>query len=108
MIAFKAKSWGLSVARARLAGTPSRIPTAGHDDVANAVAGAAALSKFGGCDTSMRWELTTKTKKLLGPGSACRASVAVSTTVPLSFVSIAQPLQPFILRSVRELTEARP
>jgi hypothetical protein len=27
----------------------------GHDDVANAVAGAAALSKFGGYDTSLRW-----------------------------------------------------
>ena len=27
----------------------------GHDDVANAVAGAAALSKFGGYDKSMRW-----------------------------------------------------
>ena len=27
----------------------------GHDDVANAVAGAAALCKFGGYDTSMRW-----------------------------------------------------
>ena len=30
---------------------PDRV----HDDVANAVAGAAALSKFGGYDTSMRW-----------------------------------------------------
>ena len=30
-------------------------PDRGHDDVANAVAGAAALSKFGGYDTSMRW-----------------------------------------------------
>jgi hypothetical protein len=30
-------------------------PERGHDDVANAVAGAAALSKFGGYDTSMRW-----------------------------------------------------
>ncbi len=30
-------------------------PDRGHDDVANAVAGAAALSKFGGCDTSLRW-----------------------------------------------------
>jgi hypothetical protein len=30
-------------------------PNRGHDDVANAVAGAAALSKFGGYDTSMRW-----------------------------------------------------
>ena len=29
-------------------------PDRGHDDVANAVAGAAALSKFGGYDTSMR------------------------------------------------------
>ena len=56
MIAVKAKSFGLSVAPARLAGTPSRIPTIrGHDDVANAVAGAAALSKFGGYDTSMSW-----------------------------------------------------
>ena len=26
-----------------------------HDDVANAVAGAAALSKLGGYDTSLRW-----------------------------------------------------
>lgn len=32
-------------------------PDRGHDDVANAVAGAAALSKFGGYDTSMRWVL---------------------------------------------------
>jgi hypothetical protein len=30
-------------------------PDRGHDDVANAVAGAAALSKFGGYDTSMCW-----------------------------------------------------
>jgi hypothetical protein len=30
-------------------------PDRGHDDVTNAVAGAAALSKFGGYDTSMRW-----------------------------------------------------
>ena len=30
-------------------------PDRGHDDVANAVAGAATLSKFGGYDTSMRW-----------------------------------------------------
>ena len=30
-------------------------PDSGHDDVANAVAGAAALSKFGGYDTSLRW-----------------------------------------------------
>ena len=30
-------------------------PDRGHDDVANAVAGATALSKFGGYDTSMRW-----------------------------------------------------
>jgi hypothetical protein len=29
-------------------------PDRGHDDVANAVAGAAAPSKFGGYDTSMR------------------------------------------------------
>ena len=27
----------------------------GHDDLANCVAGAAALSNFGGYDTSMRW-----------------------------------------------------
>ena len=30
-------------------------PDRGDDDVANAVAGAAALSKFGGYDTSLRW-----------------------------------------------------
>ena len=30
-------------------------PERGHDDVANAVAGAAALSNFGGYDTSLRW-----------------------------------------------------
>ena len=30
-------------------------PDRGYDDVANAVAGAAALSKFGGYDTSLRW-----------------------------------------------------
>ena len=30
-------------------------PDRGHDDVANAVVGAAALSKFGGYDTSLRW-----------------------------------------------------
>jgi hypothetical protein len=30
-------------------------PDRGHDDVANAVAGAAALTKFGGYDTSLRW-----------------------------------------------------
>ena len=30
-------------------------PDRGHDDVANAVAGAATLSKFGGYDTSLRW-----------------------------------------------------
>ena len=30
-------------------------PDRGHDDVANAVAGAATLSKFGGYDTSMLW-----------------------------------------------------
>jgi hypothetical protein len=30
-------------------------PDRGHDDVANAVAGAAALAKFGGYDTSMCW-----------------------------------------------------
>ena len=30
-------------------------PDRGHDDVANAVAGAAALCKFGGYDTSMSW-----------------------------------------------------
>jgi hypothetical protein len=30
-------------------------PERGHDDLANAVAGAAALCKFGGYDTSMRW-----------------------------------------------------
>ena len=53
MIALKGKSLGLSVAQARLAGISH--PDRGHDDVANAVAGAAALSKFGGYDTSMRW-----------------------------------------------------
>jgi hypothetical protein len=31
-------------------------PDRGHDDAANAVAGVAALSKFGGYDTSMRWD----------------------------------------------------
>ena len=47
-------------------------PDRGHDDVANAVAGAAALSKFGGYDTSMRWvsgdddDWTTKTPALIG------------------------------------------
>ena len=30
-------------------------PDRRHDDVANAVAGAATLSKFGGYDTSMSW-----------------------------------------------------
>jgi hypothetical protein len=30
-------------------------PDRGHDEVANAVTGAAALSKSGGYDTSMRW-----------------------------------------------------
>ena len=30
-------------------------PDRGHDDMANAVAGAAALCKFGGYDTSMAW-----------------------------------------------------
>src|SRR6476660_2510127 len=30
-------------------------PDRGHDDVANAVTGATALSKFGGYDTSLRW-----------------------------------------------------
>ena len=30
-------------------------PDRGHDDVANAVAGAAGLCKFGGYDTSMSW-----------------------------------------------------
>ena len=30
-------------------------PDRRHDDVANAVAGVAALSKFGGYDTSLRW-----------------------------------------------------
>jgi len=42
---------GLSVAQADTISHPDR----GHDDVANAVAGAAALSKFGGYDTSLRW-----------------------------------------------------
>ena len=46
-------------------------PDRGHDDVANAVAGAAALSKFGGYDTSMRWvsgddDGTAKTPALIG------------------------------------------
>ena len=52
MIAFKAKSLG-----SRQRGWPDTIshPDRGHDDVANAVAGAAALSKFGGYDTSLRW-----------------------------------------------------
>ena len=54
MIGFKAKSLGLSVAPAPLAGHISQ-PERGHDDVANAVAGAAALSNFGGYDTSLRW-----------------------------------------------------
>jgi hypothetical protein len=36
-------------------------PDRGHDDVANAVAGAAALSKFGGYDTSMRCRAPTTT-----------------------------------------------
>ena len=54
MIAFEAKSLGLSVAQARLAGTISH-PDRRHDDLANAVAGAAALSKFGGYETSLRW-----------------------------------------------------
>jgi hypothetical protein len=30
-------------------------PDRGHDDVANSVAGAAALFNFGGYDTSLRW-----------------------------------------------------
>ena len=34
---------------------PISHPDRGHDDVANAVAGAAALSNFGGYDTSLRW-----------------------------------------------------
>jgi hypothetical protein len=38
--------------------------------------------------------LTTKTKKILGPGSACLASVAVSTIRPLCFSTI---LQPFLI-----------
>jgi hypothetical protein len=33
--------------------------------------------------------LTTKTKKMLGPGSACLASVAVCTMVPFSFFAMA-------------------
>ena len=47
---------------ARPRGRPSAVgrdtisyPDRGQDDVANAVAGAVALSKFGGYDTSMRW-----------------------------------------------------
>ena len=44
-------------------------PDRGHDDVVNAVAGAATLSKFGGYDTSLRWvsgDATTQST----PGSA--------------------------------------
>jgi len=44
-------------------------PDRGHDDVANAVAGAAALSKFGGYDTSMRW-VCRATTTAATPGSA--------------------------------------
>ena len=55
MIAFKAKSLGLSVAQARLAGTPSRIPTAATMTWRMPLPGAAALSKFGGYDTTMSW-----------------------------------------------------
>jgi hypothetical protein len=45
--------------------------------------------------------LTTKTKKILGPGSACLASVAVSTIRPLCFSTILQPFLtcPVIKRS---------
>jgi hypothetical protein len=55
MIACKAKSSGLSVAPARIGRDTIAHPDRGHDDVANAVAGAAALSKFGGYDSIMRW-----------------------------------------------------
>jgi hypothetical protein len=56
MIAFKAKSLGLSVAQARGRDAISH-PDRGHDDVANAVAGAAYATSKGkyAYDTTMQW-----------------------------------------------------
>ena len=46
---------GLERRTSAVGGDTISHPDRGHDDVANAVAGAAALSKFGGYDTSLRW-----------------------------------------------------
>jgi len=55
MIAFWDKSSGLERRTSAVGRDTISHPDRGHDDVANAVAGAAALSKFGGYDTSMAW-----------------------------------------------------
>ena len=56
MNAFKGKSFGLERRTSAVGRDTISHPDRGHDDVANAVAGAAALSKFGGYDTtSLRW-----------------------------------------------------
>ena len=76
MNGFKAKSVGLERRTSAVGRDTISHPDRGHDDVANAVAGAAALSKFGGYDTSMRWvsgdddsdAWTAKTIPLIGIG----------------------------------------
>ena len=55
MIAFKGQIVGLARRTSAVGRDTISHPDRGHDDVANAVAGAAALSKFGGYDTSLRW-----------------------------------------------------
>jgi hypothetical protein len=55
MIAFKDKSQGWSVERARLAGTPSRIPTAVTMTWRMPLPARQRSPKFGGYDTSVRW-----------------------------------------------------
>jgi hypothetical protein len=57
-------------------------PDRGHDDAANAVAGAAALSKFGVYDTSMRWVSgdddsgdAWQRVRLQAPSTACQSAL---------------------------------
>jgi hypothetical protein len=58
-------------------------PDRGHDDVANAVAGAAALSKFGGYDTSMSWvcddDDVAGSASVFKPSSTAGGAAAFST-----------------------------
>jgi hypothetical protein len=83
-------------------------PDRGHDDVANAVAGAAALCKFGGYDTSAGCRATTTTATPHGSASDFKPSSTAEGTSVYDGI-FARPLTlraPGILRRLQFLGNA--